>query len=147
MRKRGVFYFKKTLFSSKNLKKLRVLPNASHAVGVLCGLCFSMEICSMNEKIHLKDMLSDMKKLDSQKNPVPFSLSVRTFNRQNHSGGKLIVYHNVTLLQQAKNKNACGGSPPRHWENRTRNIKLPNGQIKKISILFIIAYNGKNVVF
>ncbi|MCQ4039738.1 hypothetical protein [Riemerella anatipestifer] len=36
---------------------------------------------------------------------------------------------------------------PNHFANRTRNIKLPDGQIKKINILFIQEYNGKKVVY
>lgn len=36
---------------------------------------------------------------------------------------------------------------PNHWENRTRNIKLENGEIKKINILFVDSFNGKKVVF
>lgn len=97
----------------------------------------------MNEKITLKEVLYQMKKLDNNKNPVPFSIAVRSFNKQNNTGGKLIVYHNVTLMQTAKSKKSVAN----HWENRTRNIKLPNGEIKKINILFIISYNGKKVVY
>lgn len=110
---------------------------------VLCLFLNSEEICAMEKKIFLKDVLLDMKKLDSQKNPVVFSLAVRSFNKQNNTGGKLIVYHNVTLMQTAKIKKSVAN----HWENRTRNIKLPNGEIKKINILFIVSYNGKEVIY
>ena len=102
----------------------------------------------MKETIPLKEVLHQMRALDAHRQPVPFSLSVRTFNRQNKRGGKLDVYHKATLMQQPKNKAAADSlTDPNHWENRTRNIKLPTGEIKKINILFIIAFNGKEVVY
>lgn len=101
----------------------------------------------MEKTLFLKEALQIMKCLDNQKNPIPFNLKVRQYNRQSKNGGKIKYYENVTLLQQAKNKNASGGSPPRHWENRTRNIKLQNGDIQKIHILFIIELNGQKVVY
>lgn len=101
---------------------------------------------ALMEKIYLKDVLSDMRKLDAAKNAIPFSLAVRSFNKQNKFGGKLTIYQNVTLLQQPKNKKDFDKNP-NHWENRTRNIKLQNGEIKKINILFITLYNGKEVVY
>lgn len=121
---------------------LKVCHKASFA-SVLCLFLNSEEICAMEKKIFLKDVLLDMKKLDNQKNPIAFSLAVRSFNKQNNTGGKLIVYHNVTLMQTAKIKKSVAN----HWENRTRNIKLPNGEIKKINILFIVSYNGKEVIY
>ncbi|MFK8302703.1 hypothetical protein ACI75Y_07300 [Capnocytophaga stomatis] len=98
------------------------------------------------EKIFLKEVLSQMRKLDEAKNPIPFSLGVRTFNKQNGYGGKLVVYPNAVLMQQPKNKKDFERDP-HHWENRTRNIKLQNGEIKKINILFITHFNGKEVIY
>lgn len=100
----------------------------------------------MKEKIFLNDALAQMRELDQDKNPIPFSIAVRTFNKQNGYGGKLQVYHGATLMQQPKDKIEFEKNP-KHWENRTRNIKLKNGEIKKINILFIIAYNGKEVIY
>jgi len=105
----------------------------------------------MEHTIFLREVLHDMKKLDSLKNPVRFDVSVREFNRQNKSGGTYRQYKNCMLLQPAKNsqgkKPADASKNPRHWENKTRNIKLENGEIKKINILYIITYNGKKVVY
>ena len=94
-----------------------------------------------------------MKKVDSRKNPVPFSLKIRSFNLQNKTGGKLISYEEAVLLRPPAKKGAvrlADETPfknPNHWENRTRNIKLKNGEIKKIHIIFIEEFNGKKVVF
>lgn len=95
----------------------------------------------------LKDVLQEMKKLDVHKKPIPFSLKVRQYNRQNKSGGKVKFYENATLMQQPKKTDKEILKNPNHWENRTRNIKLPNKKIEKISILFIIEFNGQKVVY
>ena len=100
----------------------------------------------MVEKIFLKEALSEMRKLDAEKKPIPFSLAVRTYNQQNGFGGKFLIYHNTTLMQQPKAKKDFEKNP-NQWENKTRNIKLADGKIKKIIILFIVAFNGKEVVY
>ena len=87
-----------------------------------------------------------MRKLDESKKPMPFSITVRTYNKQNRFGGKLCTYHGATLMQQPRNKRNFEKNP-NHWENKTRNIKLHNGTIKKICILFIIVFNGKEVIY
>ena len=53
----------------------------------------------MQNQIFLKEVLKEMKKLDSKKNPIPFSISFRTYNQQNKSGGRLVSYDNATLMQ------------------------------------------------
>ena len=97
-------------------------------------------------KVFLKDVLAEMRKLDERKKPIPFTITVRTYNRQNRFGGKLCIYHGATLMQQPRNKKNFEKNP-NHWENKTRNIKLHNGTIKKICILFIVAFNGKEVIY
>jgi len=99
-----------------------------------------------SKKIFLKDALVEMRKLDEHKKPVPFSITVRTYNKQNRFGGKLCTYHGATLMQQPRNKQNFEKNP-NHWENKTRNIKLHNGTIKKICILFIVTFNGKEVIY
>lgn len=105
----------------------------------------------MNEKIKLSEVLKQMKMLDSSRNPVPFSISVRTYNHQNKYGGRLVHYKYSTLMQPPKEKGAVRLSQqidfkdPNHWKNRTRNIKTPEG-IKKIHIMFITEFNGKAVI-
>ena len=107
----------------------------------------------MEKTLFLSEILTEMKKLDNQKNPVPFSIKVRTFNLQNKSGGNIRYYPEAVLMQAPKTKgikrlaDVTPFKNPNHGENRTRNIKLPDGSIKKINILFIIEFNGKKVVF
>ncbi len=89
----------------------------------------------------LKEVLEKMKE-------GPFTLEMRTFNRYNKSGGKTIFYENCELLRPPKKKGLVRLSDPtpfknpNHFENRTRNIKLPDGDIKTIHIIYIIRFNG-----
>lgn len=101
----------------------------------------------------LREALEEMKKLDAWKNPVPFHIKVRGFSVQNKSGGTLYSYEGAVLLQPPKQKRAkrlAMDTPMKdanHYENRTRNLKLPSGDIKKINILFIEELNGRKVVY
>lgn len=110
----------------------------------------SLDIRIMQNEVFLSQVLTEMKKLDENKNPIPFTILIRTFNEQNKSGGKLILYENAMLMQPPKvkgQKRLLQGiefKNPNHWENRTRNIKTNEG-IKKIHILFIIKFNGLDV--
>lgn len=105
----------------------------------------------MQNQIFLKEVLKEMKKLDSKKNPIPFSISFRTYNQQNKSGGRLVSYDNATLMQAPPELGAVRLTQnvdfknPNHWENHTRNIKTNFG-IKKINIFFITKFNGLEVV-
>jgi hypothetical protein len=105
----------------------------------------------MQNQIFLKEVLKEMKKLDSKKNPIPFSISFRTYNQQNKSGGRLVSYDNATLMQAPPEPGAVRLTQnvdfknPNHWENHTRNIKTNFG-IKKINIFFITKFNGLEVV-
>lgn len=100
----------------------------------------------------LADVLAEMKKLTPEKNPVPFSLSVRTYNRQNKKGGNIKVYHDATLMQAPRIKSETRLSQqidfknPNHFTNRTRNLSTVDGE-RKINILFIIEFNGYKVVY
>lgn len=99
----------------------------------------------------LGDVLKDMARLDGKMNPIPFSITIRTFNLQNKMGGRLVTYDNAMLMQPPKVKGAIRLSQdidfknPNHWDNRTRNVKTAQG-IKKIHIVFITKYNGFDVV-
>lgn len=120
------------------------------------SLVLSFKSCSnnirtMQKSILLSQVLSEMRKLDERKNPIPFTISIRTFNKQNKSGGRFVTYENATLMQPPKTAGAVRLSQdidfknPNHWKNRTRNIKTNEG-IKKIHILFIIKFNGLDVI-
>ena len=120
------------------------------------SLVLSFERCSnnirtMQKSILLSQVLNEMRKLDERKNPIPFTISIRTFNTQNKSGGRFVTYENATLMQPPKTAGVVRLSQlidfknPNHWKNRTRNIKTNEG-IKKIHILFILKFNGLDVI-
>lgn len=82
---------------------------------------------------------------------VPFDIEYRTFNEQTKQGGKLIAYNSVKYLPEAKSKEESvvdlSVKTPKHYKNRTRNIELPNGELKKIRIDFIISINNTKVIY
>lgn len=81
-----------------------------------------------------------------------FNLEMRTFNKYNKTGGKTVIYRNVELLRPPKKKGLVRLSDPtpfknpNHFGNRTRNIKLEDGTIKTIHIIFIIRFNGIKII-
>lgn len=93
----------------------------------------------------LSEVLEKMKEAN-------FTLEIRTFNKYNKTGGKTKIYENAELLRPPKNKGLVRLSDltpfknPNHFENRTRNIKLEDGTMKKIHIVFIIRFNGIKVI-
>lgn len=107
----------------------------------------------------LRQVLEEMKKTDVKGDAVPFDIEFRTFNRNNKMGGVLKKYEKAKLLIGKKLK----GKPfidaeyfyrlqrvrknPNHFDNRTRNIELTGGQIKKINILFITKFNNHEVIY
>lgn len=112
------------------------------------------------ETIFLRDVMETMRTLDKNGRAVPFSISFRTLNRHSKTGGKLKEYPEAKLVIKEENKNTDSIASlryhkkqvkirrrPNHWDNKTRNIKLPNGDIKKILINHIITFNGKKVVY
>jgi len=54
-----------------------------------------------NKKVFLKDVLTEMRKLDERKKPIPFTITVRTYNKQNRFGGKLCTYIGARLRKSA----------------------------------------------
>lgn len=114
------------------------------------------------ENIYLQDALEQMKTLDANGKAVAFDIKVRTLNRYSKTGGKLKHYTTAKLVMAEENKNVnsvmslrYAPKPvvttrrnPRHFENKTRNIKvLPQNQIKKIHIRYIIEFNNKQVIY
>ena len=105
----------------------------------------------MQNQVNLMEVLTEMKKLDNKKNPIPFSISFRTYNQQNKVGGKLINEDNAMLMQAPKTPGAVRLSEkrdfrnPNHWKNHTRNIKTNSG-IKTVHIFFITKFNGFDVI-
>lgn len=86
-----------------------------------------------------------------------FDIEIRTFNKFNKSGGSYRIYKNAKKVKSDDKKSsnvsldfyrkARERKNPNHWENATRNIELPNGQIKKIKIRYIIKLNGIEVIY
>jgi len=107
----------------------------------------------------LRQVLEEIKKTDEKGDALPFDIEFRTYNRNNKMGGVLKRYERAKLLIGKKLK----GKPfidaeyfyrqqrvrknPNHFNNRTRNIELPGGQIKKINILFITKFNNLEVIY
>lgn len=106
----------------------------------------------VEKTMFLDVVIKEMKQLDKNKNPIPFSISYRTYNKQNKSGGKLIRETGATALQPPKtpgNIRLSQKTPFRnanHWLNRTINIKTSEGDIRKINKLFITEFNGHQVI-
>lgn len=113
----------------------------------------------MNKTIFLRQVLEEIKKTNLIGEAIPFDIEFKTFNKNNKMGGVTKKYRNAKLLIAPKLK----GKPfidvdhffrptrvrknPNHFQNRTRNIELPSGQIKKFNILYITKFNGKDVVY
>jgi hypothetical protein len=110
-----------------------------------------LHIRTMQKTMFLREVLTEMKKLDENKNPVPFSITVRTYNQQNKVGGRLVTWDNATLMQPPKTPGKIRLSQkidfknPNHFKNHTRNLKTNLGK-KKINILFITMFNGYDVI-
>ncbi|PKH50861.1 hypothetical protein CXF68_09255 [Tenacibaculum sp. Bg11-29] len=112
------------------------------------------------EVISLREVLQEINKKDKDGNPFPFSVSVWSLNRQSKKGGSLKHYDKARLLVGKKVKNLSAASlliaaqsaarlskQPNHFKNRTRNIELENGDIKKIHIRLIDTFNGKKMQY
>jgi hypothetical protein len=109
--------------------------------------------------VHLSEALEIMGRKDRNGKPVPFDISYRTFNSQTKKGGKLKFYKGAVLVP-GKNpdripditlgyvaEEAKTSRNPEHYKNRTRNIELENGEIRKILIDFIDTVNGKKMIY
>lgn len=96
--------------------------------------------------ITLKEALAVFSLKDENGFFLPFDLEYRTFNEQTKKGGKYKKYTAVKYLPNAKNEDSSSKNP-NHFFNRTRNIELPNGDIKSIKIDFIISVNNKKVIY
>ncbi|MDN3595319.1 hypothetical protein [Zunongwangia endophytica] len=114
------------------------------------------------ETIYLNQVLEIMRKPDSDGKAVKFDIAVRTFNRNSKSGGTLNSYENAkqVMKEAGMDKNSIYAlqhfkkskipkirKNPQHFSNKTRNIRLENGEVKKIHIRYIISFNGKKVIY
>lgn len=101
-----------------------------------------------NGFITLSEALKIFNLRDAKGMFVPFDIEYRTFNEQTKQGGKLKAYYGVKYLPEAKaTEEETTGKTPKHYKNRTRNIELSNGEIKKIRIDFIVSINNTKVIY
>ena len=114
------------------------------------------------DTIYLADVLEQMRTLGPDGKAVPFSISVRTWQRFSKTGGALKNWAKAKMVMKEENPNlnsilSLRQKPkqrtvlkrnPEHFENKTRNIKvLPEGKIRKIHIRLITMFNGKKVIY
>lgn len=120
------------------------------------------QLSIMNGRVFLKDVLKQMRQKTQEGYAVKFDISVRSYNRNSKEGGKLYTYENAKLVMQEGNttdveKEIRGlkstskikkiQKNPFHHKNKTRNIRLESGEVKKININYIIEFNGLKVIY
>ncbi len=110
--------------------------------------------------IRLWDVLEIMDSFDGIERPVRFQIKFVTANRLQGTGGEIIELKDACkcsgktkqgepIFAAKKNlpTNDLVSKDPRHWTHSTRNILLPNGQIRKVHIRLIIEFNNKKVCY
>lgn len=86
----------------------------------------------------------------------PFSLMAITWDEKKKTGGEELFIkqawkHNPVkpedrkAIAQAQPKTLLRKNP-NHFNNSTRNLRLPNGEIRKVHIRLIRQFNGKTVL-
>lgn len=105
--------------------------------------------------IHISQVLKEIETFDKiTKEPKTFSCTVITCDLDRDTGGEILTLHNVRLNKISKaakvkkeNKTEEDISIlPNERKNATRNLLLPNGQVRKIHIYLIIKFNGQEVI-
>jgi hypothetical protein len=113
------------------------------------------------EFILLRDALKEMETaVDGY--PRRFSVTAISWDEQRGTGGEILEFKD-TCLNDAKITAFKSSIPeehrrvadvrvsqnrnPHHRENKTKNLRLANGQIRKIHLRFITHYNGVNVIY
>lgn len=109
--------------------------------------------------ISLSDALKILQLKDREGKPFPFDIAYWTFNSQTKKGGKLKKVLGAKYLPEANKNRTPGFSPeeifavdkpsrnPNHFTNRTRNIELPDGSIRKVRIDLIKSINNKKMIY
>lgn len=111
----------------------------------------------MKNEISFSEVIAIIDRVDKVGNAVPFDIAFRTLQRNSKTGGRLVTYKQVKKARSKKGVPtkasllASVQSPtglkkkPNHFKNRTRNLQLQNGEIKKIHIRLIDSVNGKKM--
>jgi hypothetical protein len=112
------------------------------------------------EFILLRDALKEMETaVDGM--PCRFSVTAISYDEQRGTGGEILEYKDVCLndakiqFKHAVPVEHRREQPirvtevrnPHHRENKTKNLRLANGQIRKIHLRFITHFNGVNVIY
>lgn len=103
------------------------------------------------EFIRRKDALKAMRKLDRRGYAQPFSLRFVTYDRARRTGGRIVdvpwaVLNTAEQARVEEIEKMGKGKQPRHFVNQTRNIKLKDGEIRKVHIQLITMFNGMRVI-
>jgi hypothetical protein len=112
----------------------------------------------INGYVTLKEVLETMDKVDKDGKAQPFDMKFVTANRKAGTGGEIIeIEHGrkcvgkrsgkVVFDERKASTEPKKSKNPHHFDNSTRNILLPNGQIRKVHIRLIIEFNKKKVCF
>ena len=100
--------------------------------------------------IKLIDALTLMDDFDRNGNPVPFQIKFFTMEGELieiPQGVKCIGKKNDQVVFDKQGSSTKVKKNPNHIKNSTRNILLPNGQIRKCKIRLITQFNNKKVVY
>lgn len=107
--------------------------------------------------IRLDEVLRDMDRIDSDGQGAAFDIKFVTLDLKRDTGGRIDELKGVRKCVGKKNgkviygrepsNGSFSGKDPDHWKNATRNLLLPNGQMRKIHIRLIIGFNGKKVCY
>lgn len=97
------------------------------------------------KQVHLNRINALIEQKSDNDDFSPVSISFRTFNETAKSGGSLKYYDSVTFLP-VTSKKINKSKNPLHAYNRTRNIKLPDGSIKKVHLDFIVSINDFKII-
>ncbi|MBT0607641.1 hypothetical protein [Aequorivita echinoideorum] len=116
----------------------------------------------MQQTVYLNDVLEEMRTPNKEGRAIKFNMSVRSLNKNSKTGGKMYHYENAKLVMEETPLDPLGikalqmlpsekretfKKSPNHFKNKTRNIRLEDGSIKKIHIKHIIRFNGKTVIY
>ena len=116
--------------------------------------------------IQLIDALKYMEEKDENGKARSFSIKFVTYNRKTGEGGEIISIPNCTKCVGKQGEKIILGNQlpvhfrigegvqpervrknPNHFQNSTRNLLLPNGQIRKVHIRLIIEFNNEKVFY
>ena len=95
--------------------------------------------------------------------PPRFDIVIWTFDHKRRTGGEEISFKNVCLndikpdkkyelvakenLRESTEAKQVLIKNPNHRANKTRNLRLPNGQVRKFHIRFIKSFNGQQIIY